>query len=101
MKQRLNWRVAGKKAGEVFQQSHVLTNPVAGLMMGVLVTVLVQSSSTSTSIVISMVGADSEFFPADCVCVCACVFLSCFSQPCLSPRPTRERVCVCVSLVLL
>ncbi|KAL8564531.1 hypothetical protein ACOMHN_003289 [Nucella lapillus] len=49
--------LGGKKAGEVFQQSEILANPVAGLMMGVLVTVLVQSSSTSTSIVISMVGA--------------------------------------------
>lgn len=38
-----------------------MTNPVAGLMIGVLVTVLVQSSSTSTSIVVSMVGAGSEF----------------------------------------
>ncbi|KAL8600491.1 hypothetical protein ACOMHN_044956 [Nucella lapillus] len=49
--------LGGKKAGEVFHQSKLLTNPVAGLMMGVLVTVLVQSSSTSTSIVISMVAA--------------------------------------------
>ncbi|ESO93601.1 hypothetical protein LOTGIDRAFT_215991 [Lottia gigantea] len=49
--------LGGRKAGEVFQNSEILSNPVAGLMMGVLVTVLVQSSSTSTSIVISMVGA--------------------------------------------
>lgn len=55
-----NGSVVGKKAGEVFQQSDILTNPVAGLMMGVLVTVLVQSSSTSTSIVISMVAANSK-----------------------------------------
>ncbi|XP_055957264.1 sodium-dependent phosphate transport protein 2B isoform X2 [Patella vulgata] len=47
----------GKKAGEVFRNNDILKNPVAGLMMGVLVTVLVQSSSTSTSIIISMVGA--------------------------------------------
>ena len=50
--------VAGKKAGEVFQNSEVFNNPVAGVMVGVLVTVLVQSSSTSTSICITMVGAD-------------------------------------------
>jgi sodium-dependent phosphate cotransporter len=50
--------VAGKKAGEVFANSEVFNNPVAGLMVGVLVTVLVQSSSTSTSIAITMVGAD-------------------------------------------
>ncbi|KAK7103201.1 sodium-dependent phosphate transport protein 2B-like [Littorina saxatilis] len=49
--------LGGKKAGEVFRNSDILTNPVAGLMMGVLVTVLVQSSSTSTSIIISMVAA--------------------------------------------
>uniref|UniRef100_A0A0B7BCE4 Sodium-dependent phosphate transport protein 2B n=1 Tax=Arion vulgaris TaxID=1028688 RepID=A0A0B7BCE4_9EUPU len=49
--------LGGEAAGRVFQQSDILTNPVAGLMIGVLVTVLVQSSSTSTSIVVSMVGA--------------------------------------------
>ncbi|XP_012943081.1 sodium-dependent phosphate transport protein 2B [Aplysia californica] len=49
--------LGGEAAGKVFQQNDILSNPVAGLMMGVLVTVLVQSSSTSTSIVVSMVGA--------------------------------------------
>ena len=33
--------------GAVFSNSELLTNPVMGLMIGVLVTVLVQSSSTS------------------------------------------------------
>lgn len=37
-----------------------MQNPVVGLMIGILVTVLVQSSSTSTSIVVSMVGAGSK-----------------------------------------
>jgi sodium-dependent phosphate cotransporter len=50
--------VAGKQAGEVFAESDFMNNPVAGMMLGVLVTVLVQSSSTSTSIAITMVGAD-------------------------------------------
>ena len=50
--------VAGKKAGDVFAESELFNNPVSGLMVGVLVTVLVQSSSTSTSICITMVGAD-------------------------------------------
>lgn len=50
--------LAGKKAGEFFRYSAVFNNPVAGLMVGVLVTVLVQSSSTSTSIIITMVAAD-------------------------------------------
>jgi len=35
------------------------TNPVAGLMIGVLATVLLQSSSTTTSIIVSLVGAES------------------------------------------
>ena len=50
--------VAGKQAGKVFAESELFNNQVAGLMVGVLVTVLVQSSSTSTSIAITMVGAD-------------------------------------------
>ncbi|XP_045600158.2 sodium-dependent phosphate transport protein 2A isoform X1 [Procambarus clarkii] len=50
--------LGGRTASTVFQQSQVLSNPVVGLMMGVLVTVLVQSSSTSSSIVVSMVAAN-------------------------------------------
>lgn len=38
----------------------MLSNPVAGLVIGVLVTVLVQSSSTSSSIVVSMVSSGCE-----------------------------------------
>ncbi|KAG7228883.1 hypothetical protein INR49_008661, partial [Caranx melampygus] len=49
--------VGGKAAGDIFQDNVVLANPVAGLVIGVLVTVLVQSSSTSSSIVVSMVSA--------------------------------------------
>lgn len=49
--------VAGKQAGKVFGESEIFNNPVSGLMVGVLVTVLVQSSSTSTSICITMVAA--------------------------------------------
>ena len=50
--------VAGKRAGEVFRHSEVFNNPIAGMLVGVLVTVLVQSSSTSTSIIITMVAAE-------------------------------------------
>merc|ERR1719453_2038816 len=50
--------VAGRQAGEIFQNSEIFNNPIAGMLVGVLVTVLVQSSSTSTSIVITMVAAD-------------------------------------------
>ncbi|XP_069487954.1 sodium-dependent phosphate transport protein 2B-like [Ambystoma mexicanum] len=48
--------VGGKAAGDIFKNS-VLSNPVAGLVIGVLVTVLVQSSSTSSSIIVSMVSS--------------------------------------------
>ncbi|GAA6072830.1 solute carrier family 34 member 2b isoform X1 [Tachysurus ichikawai] len=52
--------VGGKAAGDIFQDNVVLGNPVAGLVIGVLVTVLVQSSSTSSSIVVSMVSSGCE-----------------------------------------
>ncbi|MGH0184325.1 UNVERIFIED_CONTAM: hypothetical protein FKN15_014466 [Acipenser sinensis] len=48
---------SGKAAGDIFKDNAVLSNPVAGLVIGVLVTVLVQSSSTSSSIVVSMVSS--------------------------------------------
>ncbi|KAF8788250.1 sodium-dependent phosphate transport protein 2B-like [Argiope bruennichi] len=48
--------VGGRQAGRVFRESELLRNPVVGLMIGVLATVLVQSSSTSTSVVVTMVG---------------------------------------------
>lgn len=50
----------GKMAGDIFKDNVVLSNPVAGLVIGVLVTVLVQSSSTSSSIVVSMVASKCE-----------------------------------------
>ena len=49
--------LGGLAAGDVLNDHFLLSNPVCGLMMGVLVTVLVQSSSTSTSIVVAMVSA--------------------------------------------
>ena len=54
--------LGGKAAGEAFASNKILSNPVAGLMIGILATVLVQSSSTSTSIVVSMVAAGSKFY---------------------------------------
>ncbi|XP_061045974.1 sodium-dependent phosphate transport protein 2A isoform X3 [Eubalaena glacialis] len=47
----------GKVAGDIFKDNAILSNPVAALVVGILVTVLVQSSSTSTSIVVSMVSS--------------------------------------------
>ncbi|GFO40645.1 sodium-dependent phosphate transport protein 2a [Plakobranchus ocellatus] len=49
--------LGGKTAGSVFQDSELLKNPITGLMIGVLATVILQSSSISSSIVITMVGS--------------------------------------------
>ncbi|XP_054907313.1 sodium-dependent phosphate transport protein 2A-like [Poeciliopsis prolifica] len=49
--------VGGRAAGKIFHKNVVLSNPVAGVMVGILVTVLVQSSSTSTSITVSLVSS--------------------------------------------
>lgn len=48
--------VGGCTAGALFGDD---TNPIAGLMIGILATVLVQSSSTTTSIIVSLVGGGS------------------------------------------
>ncbi|RXN28385.1 sodium-dependent phosphate transport 2A-like protein [Labeo rohita] len=53
-------KVHCKVAGDIFQDNAILSNPVAGLMVGILVTVLVQSSSTSTSIIVSLVSSGSK-----------------------------------------
>jgi len=47
--------LSGKNIGELFKE---INNPIAGLIVGILVTVMLQSSSTTTSIIVSMVGAD-------------------------------------------
>ena len=52
--------LAGKSAGIIFANDSFLSNPITGLIIGILVTVLVQSSSTSTSIVTTMVAAQSK-----------------------------------------
>ncbi|CAF1110963.1 unnamed protein product [Rotaria sp. Silwood1] len=49
--------VGGKITGKAFTEGAILSNPIAGLMLGLLATVIVQSSSTSTSIVVSMVSS--------------------------------------------
>jgi len=48
--------VGGCTAGSLFGDDQ---NPVVGVMIGMLITVILQSSSTTTSIVVSMVGAES------------------------------------------
>merc|ERR1712038_1202468 len=50
--------VGGKNIGAFFADSTLLNNPVVGVMIGVLVTVLVQSSSTSTTIIVGLVATD-------------------------------------------
>jgi len=49
--------LGGRNIGSLFSNSELLKNPVVGVMIGVLVTVLVQSSSTSTSIIVGLVAA--------------------------------------------
>ena len=48
--------LGGCSAGGLFGDD---TNPVGALVIGMLATVLVQSSSTTTSIIVSLVGADA------------------------------------------
>jgi len=52
--------MGGCSAGGMFDG---ITNPIAGLMIGVLSTALIQSSSSVTSIVVAMVGAGSMSVP--------------------------------------
>ena len=52
--------LGARSIGRFFSDNELLQNPVVGLMIGVLVTVLVQSSSTSTSIVVTMVASKSK-----------------------------------------
>ena len=47
--------LSGKNIGSLFKY---VDNPIAGLIVGILVTVLLQSSSTTTSIIVTMVGAN-------------------------------------------
>ncbi|XP_066931012.1 sodium-dependent phosphate transport protein 2B-like isoform X3 [Clytia hemisphaerica] len=49
--------LGGKTAGDAFTSESIVNNPVAGLMIGVLATVLLQSSSTTTSIIVAMVAS--------------------------------------------
>ena len=44
-------------SGAIFHNNPLLSNPMVGLMVGVLFTVLVQSSSTCTSVIVSMVAS--------------------------------------------
>ncbi|CAK0844761.1 unnamed protein product [Prorocentrum cordatum] len=49
--------IGGPTAGKVFRNNAIFDNPFAGCSLGILATVLVQSSSTSTSIIITMTAA--------------------------------------------
>jgi len=49
--------IGGCTAGALFGDD---TNPIAGLMIGILATVLLQSSSTTTSIIVGLVGGALE-----------------------------------------
>ena len=52
--------IVGRRAGSVLTSSILVNNPVCALMVGVLITVFIQSSSASTSIVVTLVAAESK-----------------------------------------
>ena len=56
--------LGGRNLSSLFADDSLLANPVVGLMIGILVTVLVQSSTTSTSIIVSLVSAGAGVRPA-------------------------------------
>nr|XP_011417351.2 sodium-dependent phosphate transport protein 2B [Crassostrea gigas] len=49
--------LGGEANAKIFKENEVLSNPVAGLMIGILATALIQSSSTTISIVIALAGS--------------------------------------------
>jgi len=49
--------IAGKTAGDIFSSNVFLSNPITGLIIGILFTVIIQSSSTTISIVVAMTAA--------------------------------------------
>ncbi|EEC02607.1 slc34a1 renal sodium-dependent phosphate transport protein, putative, partial [Ixodes scapularis] len=52
--------LADRTKGGAVVQTDVIGSPVVGILTGLLVTVLVQSSSSSTSITITLVGSRCE-----------------------------------------
>ncbi|CAF1362043.1 unnamed protein product, partial [Didymodactylos carnosus] len=48
--------LGGKLTGQAFSESKVLTNPIGGLMLGLLATVLVQSANIGTSVTNTLVA---------------------------------------------
>ncbi|CAB4057548.1 SLC34A [Lepeophtheirus salmonis] len=49
--------LSGRSGGALFSNSEILQNPIVGVMIGVISTVLIQSSSTTSSIIVGMVGS--------------------------------------------
>ena len=50
----------GLQISQLFRSEAILQSPITGLVIGVIVTVVVQSSSASTSIVVSLVASGSK-----------------------------------------
>jgi sodium-dependent phosphate cotransporter len=46
------------QSGKLFSAGTLLQNPILGVMLGSLFTAMIHSSSTTTSVVVGMVGAD-------------------------------------------
>ncbi|CAF0901932.1 unnamed protein product, partial [Didymodactylos carnosus] len=56
MARRIQTKRLGKLTGQAFSESKVLTNPIGGLMLGLLATVLVQSANIGTSVTNTLVA---------------------------------------------
>lgn len=51
----------GLQISQLFRSEAILQSPITGLVIGMIVTVVVQSSSASTSIVVSLVASGSNY----------------------------------------
>jgi len=57
--------MTGCAAGELFAPGGGDVNPIAGVMIGTLATVMLQSSSTTTSIIVGLVGAENSIISVE------------------------------------
>jgi sodium-dependent phosphate cotransporter len=85
-------RIVSLIPGEIFQQSDLLQNPVVGVMIGILTTVLVQSSSTSSSIIVSMVSANCKLPFKKCILISESIYNENLG--------TKRRILIKISIVL-
>ena len=79
-----------------------MANPIVGLMIAILFTVLVQSSSTCTSVIVSLVSSDSKsphslnYSPS----TCTSVIVSLVSSDSKSPHSLNYSPSTCTSVIV-